>query len=1399
MHPYLNLENFDSDEGDSTEVEDAFNPGEDPEVLEDFLLEWKNATPVPTEDADEVELFRLNSRLWQKLRTEFFTGRKVMCGQLQLALSEESKRHIDAHFAAAWQSAVIDRNPYRMLSILRNSHTITRGAHASVTEITNAARELEDMRQEHRTLEELPDQVAVYHFIAGVTHPHGKTIRNILITQYQTAEFPLTVDDAFKRISAAMKAHSEADADDQRTGQETCLRGEVPSGKGAEEGVTEDPWTPTNLALLTSRTEGALCGEHPLVILDTGANINIVNRPDVLINRKSANRTTIEGVGGHPITPRWVGRFGPFGTAHYVPTSAFNILSFALMKSRFRIDYAQHRDADAFELRDPKTLKLIARFTSNEEGMYSLDATEDDEVNDILVKLLQRRTFVTPKGTTAKSRVFVGKVGEEYDDSDSDDDDSDIIEPVSSPPHRPQANGQAKGPTRHEKERGELAMRYHTMLNHPSDVALKALLAVVATISKKLSNNEKSPEAPYVGHTYHADICFVAGNKPHLRVLEDVSKYGTLIPLPRKDKASILEALQVWLGKMLAVTGNPARRLRTDNESVFSAISDELSKAGVLLQQSPNLPYEVPTQLHSLAAIDVVHMRNVVPNKATGKSSPLAMVTGRKPTIEDIAVPWGSVVLAINPNAPMDKSAARAELGVVVGHHFTTKAGSVDVLLIPTGADTSTRIVNRPSRLLSAASEQDVAKATEFMRNLSSKGPQWTADIQLDPLPINDIGHGPATATSNVGAAVPVPAMLHQERGPPTPTGEDPTIYAGFDPTLPILPPATTTTTPADVTSIAQVNEAPDTIPQEASENSTATVEGTTPSPASNTEPRDTSRYSLRQRENLKTPRRFINNVVVKHALNLTVKTAISQYGKDAEEAIRQELKQLLDRGVWIPIHARKDAIKSKHTKPLSCSMFLKEKFRADGTFDKMKARLVAGGHLTDPEKYCSSETSSATIKHESFMTVLSLAALENREIETYDFPGAYLYEKLSHTQVMRIPKQLSSFLSDIDPSYDRFRQPDGTILVNLVGALYGLPEAGKLWYNRLTSTIRNLGYERSTDDECLWTLKDGDEVSTLCLHVDDVFHTFRGTRLRAKLVAALKEEYDEIKQERLEKTHSISYLGIDIRRVIVPEADGHRRPGLRLTMPKLLEECLVDGNARGSANTPATSTLFDVDHTAPPCGNPREFLSKVMKLMYLARKCRTDILLSCSFLAARAAAPTAEDWKKLLRVYRYLGNTRDAAMTIAPTSAQVHAFVDASFAVHADAKGHSGEVLTIGQNGCSIHARSKKQQLVARSSTESELIALADSVSNIIMVKRIMSFLGAPNLPAIVYQDNKSTITMANADAAALSVPEVKTMVQTRILKAKGLNSHALLDKCSTQSINPSTILKFHDKLSSS
>jgi hypothetical protein len=53
---------------------------------------------------------------------------------------------------------------------------------------------------------------------------------------------------------------------------------------------------------------------------------------------------------------------------------------------------------------------------------------------------------------------------------------------------------------------------------------------------------------------------------------------------------------------------------------------------------------------------------------------------------------------------------------------------------------------------------------------------------------------------------------------------------------------------------------------------------------------------------------------------------------------------------------------------------------------------------------------------------------------------------------------------------------------------------------------------------------------------------------------------------------------------------------------------------------------------------------------------------------------------------------------------------IDAAFGVHRDGKSQSGYVAMM--SGASMESKSKKQSLVAKNSTEAELIALSDMVS---------------------------------------------------------------------------------------
>jgi hypothetical protein len=421
----------------------------------------------------------------------------------------------------------------------------------------------------------------------------------------------------------------------------------------------------------------------------------------------------------------------------------------------------------------------------------------------------------------------------------------------------------------------------------------------------------------------------------------------------------------------------------------------------------------------------------------------------------------------------------------------------------------------------------------------------------------------------------------------------------------------------------------------------------------------------LRDRNSLKKPKRYANLVtaVIQQlgiepvTLNMTVKQALRKFDKLARQAMQAEFKQLLGRKVWKVLTNKKEASKSKHTKVIPSSMFLKEKFDAKGLMQKIKARLVAGGHRVDKDLYTWHDTSSPTICLETMMMVLCIAASERRDIEAIDFPGAYLNAFLKEPQLMRLDKQLVMELLQVEPSYAKYVQSDGTILVELVKALYGLPEAAKLWYEHLSNVLKKIGYQCCPQDPCLFNLCRDGEKSTIILHVDDMLHTYTGNMLRNKLHKVLIKTYNELKIQQLGElpNESISYLGIDIRR-------DSTSTGLILSMPKYVEDLLENLEVKGQARTPAQANLFEVNKNSSSV-DPIEFASKLMKIMYLAKRVRYDLLLPCTFLATRAKNPTQEDAEKLRRLLKYLNTTKDLFLTICPSELEIYAYVDASYA----------------------------------------------------------------------------------------------------------------------------------------
>ena len=92
--------------------------------------------------------------------------------------------------------------------------------------------------------------------------------------------------------------------------------------------------------------------------------------------------------------------------------------------------------------------------------------------------------------------------------------------------------------------------------------------------------------------------------------------------------------------------------------------------------------------------------------------------------------------------------------------------------------------------------------------------------------------------------------------------------------------------------------------------------------------------------------------------------------------------------------------------------MFFNEKLTADGSFDKLKARLVAQQfkHLV----YIDGPASPTAVTSSIFI-MAGLAAREGRAVATVDFPKAYLNAPMKGIVTARMNRYLAKILCDVN------------------------------------------------------------------------------------------------------------------------------------------------------------------------------------------------------------------------------------------------------------------------------------------------------------------------------------------------------------------------------------------------
>jgi hypothetical protein len=468
-----------------------------------------------------------------------------------------------------------------------------------------------------------------------------------------------------------------------------------------------------------------------------------------------------------------------------------------------------------------------------------------------------------------------------------------------------------------------------------------------------------------------------------------------------------------------------------------------------------------------------------------------------------------------------------------------------------------------------------------------------------------------------------------------------------------------------------------------------------------------------------------------------TKKQAIHDFGEAALKAHIKEMMQMTDLSVMYPVdwktlsREKKRAIIRSHT-------IFQPKYDPDtGAFIKLKARFVANGSTQDRNVY--DDISSPTVSTHAVFLNAAIAAKENRAVKTIDLPGAYLNVKMSGIEVlMHLDSDAAGILILLKPEFEKFqRESDGSMIVRLDRALYGCIESAKLWYDELSGTLKADGYVANSKDICVFNKVVDGVQCTITLHVDDLMITCVNEIIIDSIITTLKAKYDRPGAEIPVNSGRIhNYLGMNF--------DFSNAGEVKITMNGYIDDLMKFTNTEGNATTPATLNLYTISESVVLESLESEYFhSVVAKLLYLSKRARPDLLTSVGFLAKRVQCSTEYDMVKLQRVLKYLNSTRTLGLILRPKSdLTIHAYVDASYAVHNDMKSQTGMAISLG-DGVSL-SKSTTQQLNSKSSTEAELIALSDSSGHIIWVRDYLIGQGYKIGPAVVFQDNMSTMALA-------------------------------------------------------
>lgn len=431
------------------------------------------------------------------------------------------------------------------------------------------------------------------------------------------------------------------------------------------------------------------------------------------------------------------------------------------------------------------------------------------------------------------------------------------------------------------------------------------------------------------------------------------------------------------------------------------------------------------------------------------------------------------------------------------------------------------------------------------------------------------------------------------------------------------------------------------------------------------------------------------------------------------KEAMDLEINAIQKNNTWylteLPAGARRIGVKWVY----------KTKVNEHGEVEKYKARLVAKGYA---QKYGIDyeEVYAPVSRMDTVRMFLALAAQRDWSVYQLDVKSAFLHGNLTKDVYVDQPQGY-----EVKTAMHK--------VYKLNKALYGLKQAPRAWFSRIEAYFLNEGFEKCGSEQTLFTKvsKQG-KLLVISLYVDDLIFAGDDENMVVEFKQSMMNEFDMTDLGKMR-----FFLGIEVLQL----SEGifiHQRKYVLEVLKKFgMEHC----NSVQNPSCPGFKISRD-DNGVEVDGS--YYRQLVGSMMYLTAT-RPDIMYAVSLISRYLSKPTELHLLAAKRILRYLQGTSGFGLLYKKEgNKELIGFTDSDYAGDVDdRKSTSGYAFLL--SSAAVAWSSRKQPIVALSTTEAEYVAAAACSTQAVWMKRVLEKLGYEgNASTVIFCDNSSTIKLA-------------------------------------------------------